>query len=71
MKTKTTFEVGDRVRARTHCYNNVHGGTEFGGVIVATVTKTWHDYEIGQRYIGKTSAGKTVYFGDGDGLSPV
>lgn len=65
-------QVGERVIVRDPYSNNQVGGTIFlKGTFHAVITKTWYDYEIGQRYIGELfeeseikqnqEAGKTKY----------
>jgi hypothetical protein len=71
MLTTITFEAGDRVKVKALnkyavCYQNKHGGTEGfppSTELTCEVVKTWHDYETGQRYIGRTDDGQEIYFG--------
>jgi hypothetical protein len=65
------YEEGDKVEVTAIssygiCYRNKHGGTEAfrpTTTLTCTITKAWHDYETGQRYIGKTDDGQEIYFG--------
>lgn len=65
------FEKGDKVTVGAEdsfgiCYTNPHGGTScfpIGTLKQCEIIRTWHDYETGQRYVGRTSDGQEIYFG--------
>lgn len=71
MPRKRMPKVGEQ--ATVYCrvsYRNEHGGTselDLGedGSINVPITKRWHDYETGWRFIGNAE-GREVYFGEFD-----
>lgn len=87
MKSRIIYEPGDAVTFKRFEFINKAGGTgmsdwefdePFKGEAKAQVVKAFHDYETGQRYIGKALSpdlksylerngrGLTVYFGEFD-----
>ena len=66
------YEVGDKVTVTSHremglSFTPEGQGTQFKPTetpFPCEIIRAWGDYEIGQRYVGKTAEGEEICFGE-------